>query len=66
MFAVLAVIDEKRIQTPPHLIPFIFALVITGVVTGFAINCGAVLNPARDFAPRLLTSLVGYGWKPFE
>lgn len=66
MFAVLAVTDEKRIQTPAQIIPFIFALVITGVVTGFAINCGAVLNPARDFAPRLLTSLLGYGWKPFE
>ncbi len=44
MFAVLAVIDTKGINTPKHLIPTVFALVITALCVAFGHNCGATLS----------------------
>jgi hypothetical protein len=44
MFAVLAVIDKKGIDTPKHLVPTVFALVITALCVSFGHNCGATLS----------------------
>lgn len=65
MFAIMAVTDENGINTPKHLQPTVLALVITGICIAFGLNCGAILNPARDFAPRLFQALAGYGTQPF-
>lgn len=46
--------------------PLYIMFLIMGVCVAFGLNAGAILNPARDFAPRLFTSLIGYGWTPFE
>jgi glycerol uptake facilitator-like aquaporin len=66
MFAICAVTDEKGINTPKHLQPLILALVITAICIAFGLNCGAILNPARDLAPRIFTVLAGYGIQPFR
>ncbi|RWS08196.1 aquaporin-10-like protein 2, partial [Dinothrombium tinctorium] len=66
LFAVLAVTDENNIKTPKGLIPLVLAFVITGVCVAFHLNAGAILNPARDLAPRLFTAVAGYGWEPFR
>lgn len=66
MFAVMAITDEKGINTPKHLQPTILGLVIVGICIAFGLNCGAVLNPARDLGPRLFQTMAGYGWLSFR
>ncbi|XP_053214901.1 aquaporin-9-like isoform X2 [Panonychus citri] len=64
LFGILAVSDG--IKAPLIAQPALFAVIITGIPTAFNYNCGAILNPARDFAPRLFSALVRYGWEPFQ
>ncbi|CAG2122218.1 unnamed protein product [Medioppia subpectinata] len=66
MFAVMAITDPKGIATPKHMEPTVLALVITGICVAFGLNCGAVLNPARDLGPRLFQALAGYGFDAFK
>lgn len=64
LFGILAISDG--IKAPLKAQPALFAVIITGIPTAFNYNCGAILNPARDFAPRLFSALVRYGWEPFQ
>lgn len=64
LFAILSI--SKAIKAPDFVQPPLLTIIITGVCTATGYNCGAILNPARDFAPRLFTALVGYGWEPFQ
>ena len=41
--------------TPPI---FRIGIVLWSIVSMFALNCGAALNPARDFSPRLVSLTV--------
>ncbi|KAH7643380.1 aquaporin [Dermatophagoides farinae] len=41
-------------------------LLILTFIIGFNYNCGAILNPARDLAPRILLSFIGYESRVFE
>ena len=66
MFAVMAITDKNGVNTPHHLVPTVLAFVITGICTAFGLNCGAILNPARDLAPRLFQLLAGYGINTFR
>jgi glycerol uptake facilitator-like aquaporin len=53
-------------KVPAYLQPFFISVWIAGMCTALGYNSGAILNPARDVAPRLFTALVGYGWQPFQ
>ena len=66
MFAVMAITDKNGVNTPKHLVPTVLAFVITGICIAFGLNCGAVLNPARDLAPRFFQLLSGYGISSFR
>ncbi|XP_054159924.1 aquaporin-9-like [Oppia nitens] len=69
MIAILAITDEKGINTPRALQPLSIALVVCVLIISYGLNCGATLNPARDLAPRVFTALAGYGldvFKPLE
>ncbi|KAI1282062.1 Aquaporin-9 [Halotydeus destructor] len=66
LLAVCALTDEKGINLPANIQPIIICLVVTALATATGHNCGCILNPARDVMPRFVTSLVGYGWEPFE
>jgi MIP family channel proteins len=61
MAGVLAVTDQRNVAPPAWLTaPLVGALVVAiGVAFGF--NAGYAINPARDFGPRLFTSVAGWG-----
>lgn len=65
---ILAVCDENNTPADmPHVIKALFigfALMIIG--TGYGINCGFAVNPARDFGPRMFTLIFGWGSKVFK
>lgn len=65
VFSVL-VITGRKAKLPDYLHPFMLGMLICGIVIAFGLNCGAALNPARDFSPRLFQLISGYGWKAFK
>lgn len=65
MLSVLAVTDTRGLKVPTWLQPVFLCFVICVLCTAFGLNCMAVLNPARDFAPRLFCLIAGWGWSTF-
>jgi glycerol uptake facilitator-like aquaporin len=61
LFCVRAIGDEKNMKIPGHLAPFAVGFVVLNIGICFGYNCGYAINPARDFGPRVFTSLIGYG-----
>lgn len=49
-----------------HLVPFYAGGLVAALCMAFGLNCGCPLNPARDLAPRIFTSIAGWGIKPFR
>uniref|UniRef100_A0A8C9W4I5 Aquaporin 10a n=1 Tax=Scleropages formosus TaxID=113540 RepID=A0A8C9W4I5_SCLFO len=59
-------LDEKRNNpAPAGLLPVIVAAVVLGISLSMSSNCGAAINPARDFGPRLFTLTAGWGTEVF-
>lgn len=70
VFSLSAVTDQKNLGPEKRANPLYIALVICSSCVAFSPNCGAIFNPARDLAPRLLTFIVGYSnpsvWSPID
>jgi len=66
LLGIYAITDERNRPAGPIGAPFAFALLIMALGMAFGMNTGYAMNPARDFGPRLLTSIVGYGSKVFS
>lgn len=67
LLALSAVTDRNNGAPEERHQPLLIAFVIGLVCFAFSPNCGAIFNPARDLAPRMLTWLVGYDsdvWTP--
>src|SRR5689334_19619427 len=62
---ILAITDKRNQAVESNLAPFVIGLLV--VVIGMAMggNAGYAINPARDFGPRLLSSIGGWGLNPF-
>ncbi|KAL4165543.1 hypothetical protein KRP22_014254 [Phytophthora ramorum] len=65
VLGVYAITDKRNKSAGPVGSPFAFCLLIWGLGMAFGMNTGYAINPARDFGPRLFTSLAGWGTKVF-
>jgi len=61
LILVLAITDKRNGAPPPGLAPVALFVVILGLGISLGMETSYALNPARDFGPRLLTSVAGWG-----
>ena len=54
-------VTSPRANIPKGMVPVYVGLAIFAVGFSFGTNCGFPLNPARDFAPRVMCSMFGWG-----
>ncbi|KAI1318849.1 glycerol channel [Mortierella claussenii] len=57
--------SDKGNTPAGNLQPLVIGLSLTLIGTSFGYQTGFALNPARDLAPRLFTSLFGWGFEAF-
>jgi len=62
---ILAATDSKNMKLASGLVPLTIGLGLTAIHISFGLNAGSAVNPARDFSPRLLTAMAGWGELPF-
>ena len=58
---VFALVDEFNQPVRANLAPLAVGLVVVAVGLSFGANAGYAINPARDFGPRLLALIAGWG-----
>ena len=62
-----AVTDKRNMNCPKGIVPILIGLCNLGLmVLSYGVISSAPLNPARDFAPRLFTSISGWGSEVFS
>jgi glycerol uptake facilitator protein len=65
LFMIRAVTDTRNKAAMANLGPFIIGLVVVVIGQSFGTMAGYAINPARDFGPRVLAALGGWGQAPF-
>jgi len=63
---IFALNDPRNSPPPSGLAPLIVGLLVVLIGMTFGFNAGYAINPARDLAPRLFTSLSGWGGGVFQ
>ena len=63
---VFAINDTRNAAPPAWLAPIAVGLVVVAIGMAFGTNAGYAINPARDFGPRLFTSLAGWSMGVFQ
>ena len=63
---IFAISDPRNSPPPAGVAPVIVGLLVLLIGMTFGFNAGYAINPARDLAPRLFTSLFGWGGGVFQ
>jgi len=58
---IFALTDERNQPPRANLAPLIVGFVVVAIGLSFGANAGYAINPARDFGPRLLAAIAGWG-----
>lgn len=66
LIVIWAVTDPRNSPPPPGMIPLVIFFAVLGIGATFGMQTGYAVNPARDFGPRLMTWVVGYGSDVFN
>lgn len=66
LICVLALTDSHHFGPGSALTPFCVGAVVVAIGMTFGLNCGYALNPARDLAPRIFTTMAGWGVGPLS
>jgi len=62
---IFGISDSRNSPAPAGLAPVVVGLLVLLIGATFGFNSGYAINPARDFGPRLFTSLAGWGHEVF-
>lgn len=66
LMIICAITDERNMNVPKGLVPIAIGFANIGLLhISFGYNCGTPLNPARDFSPRVLSAIAGWGGETF-
>ena len=65
LFVILAIVDLRN-TSPGEPAPLIIGLLVVGIGMAWGTLAGYAINPARDFGPRVASSLTGYGGQAFK
>ncbi len=65
LFLIRAVTDTRNNAAIANMGPFIVGLVVAVIGQSFGTMAGYAINPARDFGPRVLAAIGGWGTVPF-
>ncbi|THH32826.1 hypothetical protein EUX98_g1319 [Antrodiella citrinella] len=65
LLVICAVTDRRNSPPPAGLVPLVLFFTLMGIAAAIGWQTGFALNPARDFGPRALTAMVGYGSQVF-
>src|SRR5437773_2922962 len=63
---IFAITDDRNSPAPAGLAPVVVGLLVVLIGATFGFNAGYAINPARDFGPRLFTSVAGWGAEVFR
>ena len=66
LLVIFCVTDERNKTRPQILTAAIIGLTVTLLISLLGPLTMACFNPARDFAPRVFSSLAGWGGVPFQ
>jgi MIP family channel proteins len=63
---IFGITDRRNSAAPSGLAPVVVGMLVVLIGATFGFNSGYAINPARDFGPRLFTSLAGWGPEVFR
>lgn len=62
---VLALTDSRNLAPLSNIAPFLVGMAVAAVGMSFGANAGYAINPARDFGPRMVAWIFGWGQTAF-